>query len=84
MGEKGEVVVAGLVGEVTVCVLLESEVLVVIVRGWEAADVLVVVFVVVPTEVVTVLAAGKVGGVRARKAEKKFEKKGLRFGAMVV
>ena len=80
-----------LVGDVTVCVV-ESEVLVVIVRGCDVEDVDVVVVVVCaegvrevgePTVVVTVFAVEYVGLVRARKAEKKFEKNGLRLCAIV-
>jgi hypothetical protein len=86
VGLKGVFVVVRVVGDVrVVCAVIESEVLVVIVRGWEvvAAEFVVVAEVVVLTDVVTAFAVGYVGGVRARKAEKKFEKNGLRLGAIV-
>lgn len=91
LGEKGTAV--GLVGEVTFCCwVCESVVFVVIVRGCEAgvAEAVEEVWVVgdnevgEPTEGADL--AWKLGFVvvRARNAEKKFEKKGLCVGAMVM
>ena len=91
LGEKGTAV--GLVGEVTFCCwLCESVVFVVIVRGCEVgvAEAVGEVCVVGDNEVgeptVGADLAWKLGFVvvRARNAEKKFEKKGLCVGAMVM
>ncbi|KPI42526.1 uncharacterized protein AB675_9497 [Cyphellophora attinorum] len=67
VGLKGVFVVVRVVGDVSaVCAAIESEVFVVIVRGWEVveAEFVVVAEVVVLTEAVTVFAVGYVGGVR--------------------